>query len=232
MRKALPTEAQTIWRSAFNSAHGEGKSEEEAIKIAWGAVKKIYEKNEQGTWVKKEVLCKDRGFITKSEERRYTLGIVYEPNVPDTDGDFATAPEIEKACWKFNKMLQGNTAINKTALQLLDTVVKAVIEKQALQLDVTDVVELVQKNGGTGLGYAHALWSDDIGDIVESYIAPCDMVIDGQQVRKGTWLMGTVWSPSYYEKVKTGEITGYSMGGTGVRIPVSSREGGESGAGT
>ena len=39
VRNALPTDAQTIWRSAFNSAFGAGQTESAAIAIAWGAVK-------------------------------------------------------------------------------------------------------------------------------------------------------------------------------------------------
>ncbi len=43
--KALPVAAQKVWKSAFNSAHGEGKSEKASAQIAWGAVKNAgYEK--------------------------------------------------------------------------------------------------------------------------------------------------------------------------------------------
>lgn len=164
---------------------------------------------------------KQATFIQKNEEQRYTLGVVYEPNVVDSQGDFAEAPEIQKACWEFSKSLQGQTTLTKTALRLLDTVVKALQTHKTLQLDVTDLLTTVEKNGGTGLGYMHAVWSDGIGDIVENYIAPVDMQIGDQQVKKGTWLMGVVWSPEYFVKIKNNEITGYSMGGTGVRIPVT-----------
>ena len=45
--------AQTIFRKVFNSAYEEYKNEEQAFKVAWAAVKKEYEKNQQGEWVKK-----------------------------------------------------------------------------------------------------------------------------------------------------------------------------------
>lgn len=211
MRNSLPSEAQTTWRKAFNSAVGQGKAEDDAARIAWGAVKQSWKKNEQGEWVKKIA------FITKSEERRYTLGVVYEPNKPDAEDDFATADEIEKACWEFSKLLQGKTPVAKAGIRLIEAVAKAVTTGKSVQIDVTELVEKLEKGA---LGLMHELWSDDIGTIVENYIAPVDMVIDSEKVTKGTWLMGIVWSPEAFEKVKKGEITGLSMGGTAIRIPV------------
>ncbi len=50
--KALPKEAQEIWRNAFNSAVKD-KDEETANKIAWGAVKNAGFLKEGDKWVKK-----------------------------------------------------------------------------------------------------------------------------------------------------------------------------------
>ena len=49
----LPEQAQTIFRKVFNHAYEEYGTEEQAFKVAWAAVKKEYEKNDQGAWVKK-----------------------------------------------------------------------------------------------------------------------------------------------------------------------------------
>jgi cation transport regulator len=60
----LPSHAQEIYREAFNSAweqykdpdkrRGDASREETAHKVAWNAVKKEYEKDEQsGKWKKK-----------------------------------------------------------------------------------------------------------------------------------------------------------------------------------
>ena len=49
----LPSHAQTIFRKAFNSAHEQYDNEEQAMRVAWSAVKKEYEKNDDGDWVKK-----------------------------------------------------------------------------------------------------------------------------------------------------------------------------------
>ena len=68
----------------------------------------------------------------------------------------------------------------------------------------------------------HQTWAPDIGEIVECYCAPANFYLDTPDgpliVTEGTWLMGVVWSPAYWEKVKAGEITGLSMGGTGRRV--------------
>jgi cation transport regulator len=51
--KALPGEAQTIFRKAFNASFAE-YGEDSAHKIAWDAVKKVYEKDTEGNWKKKK----------------------------------------------------------------------------------------------------------------------------------------------------------------------------------
>lgn len=48
----LPVGAQKIFMGAFNGAIKQGKKEEDAFKIAWGAVKQKY-RQISGQWVKK-----------------------------------------------------------------------------------------------------------------------------------------------------------------------------------
>jgi cation transport regulator len=62
VRDNLPKHAQEIYQAAFNSAweeyadpedrRGDADREETAHKVAWSAVKKTYEKNDDGRWVK------------------------------------------------------------------------------------------------------------------------------------------------------------------------------------
>ena len=49
----LPEKAQTIFRKVFNNALVQYGNEEQAFKVAWSAVKKQYEKSEDGSWTKK-----------------------------------------------------------------------------------------------------------------------------------------------------------------------------------
>jgi hypothetical protein len=59
-------------------------------------------------------------------------------------------------------------------------------------------------------------------ETVESFIAPDDMTIAGEQVVKGAWVMAThVSDPDVWQRVQKGEITGYSIGGSGVRTPIA-----------
>tara|TARA_B100001123_G_scaffold170526_1_gene196181 strand:- start:38232 stop:39752 length:1521 start_codon:yes stop_codon:yes gene_type:complete len=58
-------------------------------------------------------------------------------------------------------------------------------------------------------------------DIVESYIAPADLDIGGQQIRKGSWVMVTkVHDDSMWSGIKKGAYTGYSIGGYAVKEPI------------
>jgi DNA adenine methylase len=56
--------------------------------------------------------------------------------------------------------------------------------------------------------------------VVESYLAPCDLTIAGVVVRRGTWLMGwRIEDDQIWAGVKSGDITGFSIGGHARRVP-------------
>lgn len=116
--------------------------------------------------------------------------------------------------------LRGKNKITKRAIEIVDLIAKGLREGNVAAIDVTDAWEDIQKI--KGFGYMHEKRDKDMGDIVECYIAPVDFTVNGESIKKGTWLLGVVWAPEYFEKVESGEITGYSMGGKGRRI----REGG------
>ena len=53
--------------------------------------------------------------------------------------------------------------------------------------------------------------------VVESYIAPVDFTMGDQEVTKGSWVLVTkILDDDIWEKVKKGELTGYSMGGAAI----------------
>lgn len=158
-------------------------------------------------------------FIAKSDKQHYTLGVVYEPNVIDTQGDFTTTDEIEKACWGFMERLQGRDTLTKTALCVLEEVVKAASSGDSVRLDITDAFEAVEKRGLNDM-HVNTDRDGELGTIVECYIAPCDFQIGEEQVKKGTWLLGVRWSPEYFAKIESGERTGFSMEGRAVRVEV------------
>lgn len=52
--------------------------------------------------------------------------------------------------------------------------------------------------------------------VVESWVAKADFDIDGEQIRKGTWLMTVeIADDDVWNDIEKGEITGFSMGGVG-----------------
>lgn len=114
------------------------------------------------------------GRILKTDaEKHYVTGIVYEPMVEDTDGNYMTEEEITKAAHWFMK-----------------------------NAGDADIQHCFEKAEGV--------------EVVESYVAKCDMEIEGQPIKKGTWLMTMeVADTEVWDRIEKGEITGFSMGGKG-----------------
>lgn len=53
----------------------------------------------------------------------------------------------------------------------------------------------------------------DTFDVIESYLAPCDMVLNDQFVKKSTWLMTLqVHDDTLWQMIKDDEVTGISIG--------------------
>lgn len=114
------------------------------------------------------------GRILKADQgNHFVTGIVYEPMSEDTDGNYMTAEEIEKAAHWF------------------------------------------MKNGGD-VDIQHCFQKAEGVDVVESFVAKCDMEMEGQKISKGTWVMTMeVADDSVWNAITKGEITGFSMGGIG-----------------
>jgi len=56
--------------------------------------------------------------------------------------------------------------------------------------------------------------------IIESYIAPTDFKCNGQVVKSGSWVMAVkIHDNDLWQAVKKGDITGFSIAGTGTRTP-------------
>jgi DNA adenine methylase len=71
-----------------------------------------------------------------------------------------------------------------------------------------------------GLGLMHRLRVNGQVKVLESFLAPTDFVVGDLAVRKGTWLLAVrVLSDELWERVKTGDLTGFSIGGSARRVP-------------
>ena len=70
-----------------------------------------------------------------------------------------------------------------------------------------------------GLGLMHQVPVNGQVKIVESYVAPEDLQVGDEVVKAGTWLLGVhVLSDELWAKVKAGELTGFSIGGSARRV--------------
>ncbi len=60
--------------------------------------------------------------------------------------------------------------------------------------------------------------------LLEAYIAPVDFEMEGEKVKKGSWVQAHRVDEDAWEEVESGELTGYSMAGTAIRIEDTDNE--------
>lgn len=81
--------------------------------------------------------------------------------------------------------------------------------------EITKAAYWFAKNGDK-VDLQHSFEPLDSAVVVENWIAKADFDIDGEEIKKGTWLMTVeVGDESVWEGIEKGEITGFSMGGLG-----------------
>jgi len=74
---------------------------------------------------------------------------------------------------------------------------------------------LARYNRATQLGLLHEIFGENGIELVESWIAPVDLKLGSQRVKQGTWLMtNKIIDDALWKRVKSGDITGFSIGGT------------------
>lgn len=62
------------------------------------------------------------------------------------------------------------------------------------------------------------------GEVVESYVAPSDIMIGTDSITKGSWILVTKATDEIWESIQKGDITGYSMAGTAETVEVEKAE--------
>lgn len=81
--------------------------------------------------------------------------------------------------------------------------------------EITKAAYWFAKNGDK-VDLQHSFEPLDGAAVVENWVAKADFKIDGEEIRKGTWLMTVeVADENVWEGIEKGEITGFSMGGLG-----------------
>ena len=75
-----------------------------------------------------------------------------------------------------------------------------------------------------GLGLMHRMRVNGQVKVLESYLAPTDFTVGDVNVRRGTWMLAVrILSDDLWERVKGGDLTGFSIGGTARKIPEPTR---------
>nr|DAH36868.1 MAG TPA: serine protease [Caudoviricetes sp.] len=70
---------------------------------------------------------------------------------------------------------------------------------------------------GDGIDIQHNFEKFEKAEVVENWIAKADFEIGKEKIKKGTWLMTVeITDSDVWAAVEKGEITGFSMGGTGI----------------
>jgi len=71
-----------------------------------------------------------------------------------------------------------------------------------------------------GLGLMHRFRVNGQVKVLESYLAPADFEFGDTKVRKGTWLLAVrILSDELWDRIKDGQLTGFSIGGSARRVP-------------
>jgi len=77
--------------------------------------------------------------------------------------------------------------------------------------------KFMEEFGGVGLMHRYIV-SGKV-KILENYVAPCDLTIDGTRIKAGTWLMAVrIIDDGLWKAVKEGKLTGFSIGGSARRV--------------
>lgn len=197
IRDALPVKAQSMFRRVVNAAISDGDSESSAFSQAWGAVKNIWEKNEDGEWVEKSEPTagdvhvntplggnkKDEevSLVKVDRENRIVYGwasVVVNKGevVVDTQGDIIEPAELVKATTDF-----------------------MIKERQ------THVMHEGEQRGIVVHSFPL------VGSIAKSLGIECD---------KEGWIVGVQVSDDVMKRVDSGELKAFSIGGAARRVKV------------
>lgn len=86
-----------------------------------------------------------------------------------------------------------------------------IIDADAIEQAAHNYLAGINKNRGQGV--MHNDFSRQI-EVVECYVAPVDFELNGRKVIKGTWMLASrILDDETWEKVKKGELRGFSIGG-------------------
>lgn len=87
------------------------------------------------------------------------------------------------------------------------------IEKDDIEDAAHDYLIKLRREKGTRTKLSHTMSIDDKTDVVESYIQPIDMEVDGEMIKKGSWVVAMKIHDKELWDETQGKLVGYSAGG-------------------
>jgi len=171
---------------------------------------------------------KDRGLVWKSQEIdlelfRARIAVGLKLRIPDEDNELEEEEVIEDAP-DIEKEAVGVSIISKSDDD--ERIVFGVVyepDEEDTQGDYATAEEIrkaaysFMENGQT----YHVMHkgAEVPVCVLESYLAPVEFQMGEETVKKGTWLLGSrIPEGEMWTDIKSGELAGYSMGGTGDRV--------------
>lgn len=205
VRNVLPHKAQTIFLNAVNTALNRGLSEERAFKTAWGAVQNQgWRPSPTGKWVqrpmKKQIIIRNGSYKPKPEPKP----------IPD-ENKFECQIGIAKRDDE-QQLITGIVMEPDTLDTQNEFVGKAEIQRAAHAfLEKSRVIGLQHSKQGPVT-------------VVESYISSGETMGE-QAIVKGSWVMTVkVNDAELWAGVKSGEYTGFSIGGYAAKRSITMEE--------
>lgn len=212
VQDALPVSAQSLFRSSYNGAASRGLKEDRAMMVAWSAVKNAgYEKDkETGDWVKKSNAGSDlpgdlaRAAAFVRAQKRATNGENYVP--------LFTA-DIKKVSADDQRLVFGWASIVE------DEAGNLIVDSQGDTI-TPDELEKAAHNfmsDSRAAGFMHN--GKVIGKIVQSLVVTkaTEEALGVSFGKCGWFIVMKVEDPDVWARVKTGELSAFSIGGRGVR---------------
>lgn len=190
VKTALPTaRLRTAWLKAFNAAFAEYKDEKRAFATAWSTIGEIATKGKDGKWTVK---------AGKEKPAKKSADVMLSAEVKKLD-------EEQRVVWGWASVIEEGGQV--------------VIDKQG---DVIDEAELVAAAHGfmRDARLAKAMHDGDgIGEVVESVVLTKGLQQAlGIDLGKVGWLIGMhVADDAAWQSFRSGEFTGFSIGGSAVR---------------
>ena len=187
--KELPSEAQSVFRRVFNQSHKDGKSESSAFAIAWTAVKNGWKKNSENKWEK----------INKSLD-----------NSDKVDYNSAEFEIIRKD--DSQRMVYGwASVVTKDGEPVVD-LQGDIIEPEEMVLATTTFMKSERSAKKMHSG-------NQIGQVIHSFPLTYEIAKSlGIETKDEGWLTGIyVESDAVWEGILSGDVTSFSIGGTGTR---------------